>query len=718
MSDFENARRLFLEAVEFIDANEFQLAELRLQNALHFLPTNAAILTNLSIVSLRLDKMATAREYAEKAVSLNSKDTEALAILADCCIRSDAFADALDFYARIIAIDPTMAHTHNNRGFLLAKLERFAEALDSYDKAIALQPHFSDCLVNRGNALSHLKRHAEALESYAQAIALEPKHASAFLGRANVLFELQRYSEAAAVYDEALVLRSDLIDAWTGRGNCMAKLRQYIPALGAYDEALSGNPSSAHAWLGRGNVLLELKRYSEAIAAHKRALELQPRLAAARFGLGNIYFELKRYDEAFAAYNETMRLEADFPELEAVRLHTKMHLCNWENFDSEYAHLLSKIRGKTAVVSPFTLLALPSSAQDQLECATLFAAKNLPAPDNIVWRIPKPDHERIRIAYLSADFHQHATSHLMAGLFESHDKSKFELIGLSFGPVTDDDMQRRVKAPFDTFIDVQDRTNLEVALLARSLEVDIAVDLKGFTEFNRAAIFATRAAPLQVNYLGYPGTMGASFMDYIIADSIVIPPLDQRFYAEKVVYLPYSYQVNDAQRSMSDWEYKRAEVGLPQAGFVFCCFNNSYKITPDVFAMWMRILKGIENSVLWLIESNPNAVANLRKAATCNGVRPERLVFAKRMSLPDHLARHRLADLFLDTSPCNAHTTASDSLWAGVPVLSQIGETFAGRVAASLLNAIGLCELVVPTAQAYESLAIELASNPPALACI
>jgi predicted O-linked N-acetylglucosamine transferase (SPINDLY family) len=574
-------------------------------------------------------------------------------------------------------------------------------------------------LVNRGNALRHLKRYAEALESYARAIVLEPKHASAFLGRANVLFELEGYSEAAAVYDEALVLKSDLIEAWIGRGNCMAKLRQYIRALAAYDEALTRNPSSAHAWLGRGNLLLELKRYSESIAAYDRALELQPGLAEARFGLGNIYLELKRYDKAFAAYDETMRLKADLPELEAVRLHTKMHLCNWKNFDCEYALLLSKLRSKTAVMSPFVLLALPSSAQDQLECAALFAAKNLPGPDNIVRRISKHDHERIRIAYMSADFRQHPISHLIAGLFENHDKSKFELIGLSFGPVTDDDdMQHRVKASLDTFIDVQDQTDLEVALLARNLEVDIAVDLMGFTEFNRAAILAMRAAPLQVNYLGYPGTMGASFMDYIIADSTVIPALDQRFYAEKVVYLPYSYQANDAKRSISDREYKRAEVGLPKDGFVFCCFNNSYKITPDVFAMWMRILKAIEKSVLWLIESNSNAVANLRNTAMCHGVSPERLVFAKRMRLPDHLARHRLADLFLDTSPYNAHTTASDSLWAGVPVLSQIGETFAGRVGASLLNAIGLRELVVPTAQAYESLAIELASNPPALACI
>jgi protein O-GlcNAc transferase len=573
-----------------------------------------------------------------------------------------------------------------------------------------LQPHFSDYLVNRGNALRQLKRHVEALESYSRAIALEPKHAGAFLGRANVLFELQHYSEAAAVYDEALVLRPDLIEAWIGRGNSMAKLRQYIRALAAYDEALARNPSSAHSWLGRGTVLLELRRYSEAIAAHERALELQPGLTAARFGLGNIHLELKQYDKAIAAYDETRRLKADFPELEGARLHAKMHLCDWENFDSESAHLLSKLRSKTAVVSPFVLLALPSSAQDQLECATLFAAKNLPDPGKIVWRMPKHDHERIRIAYLSADFHQHATSHLMAALFESHDKSKFELIGLSFGPLTDDDMQRRVKVPFDTFIDVQDRTDLEVALLARSLEVDIAVDLKGFTESNRAAIFAMRAAPLQVNYLGYPGTMGGSFMDYIIADTTVIPTLDQRFYAEKVVYLPYSYQVNDVQRSISDREYERAEVGLPETGFVFCCFNNTYKITPDVFTMWMRILKAIEKSVLWLIESNPNAVANLRNAAMRNGVSPDRLVFAKRMPLPDHLARHRLADLFLDTFPCNAHTTASDSLWAGLPVLSQIGETFAGRVAASLLNAIGLRELVVPTAQAYENLAIELAS--------
>ena len=717
MTDFEDARKRFLEALNSIDASEFQQAELLLQNALRLLPTNVAILTNLSIVSLRLDKTSAAREYAEKAVSLDAKNTEALAILADCCIRNDAFAKALDFYEKIIAIDPTTAPAHNNRGFVLVKLERFAEALDSYDKAVALQPHFSDCLVNRGNALRHLKRHAEALESYARAIALEPKNAGAFLGRANALFELQRYGEAAALYDEALVLKSDLVDAWVGRGNSMAKLRQYTRALAAYDEALTRNPRSAGAWLGRGSVLLELKRYGEAIAAHDRALELQPGLAAARFGLGNIQLELQRYDKAFAAYDEAMRLKADFPELEAVRFHAKMHLCDWENFGPEYAHLFSKFRSKTAVLSPFGLLALPSSAQDQLECA-LLAAKNLPGPDNIAGRMPKHDHERIRIAYLSADFHQHAISHLMAGLFESHDKSKFELIGLSFGPVTHDDMQRRVKVPFDTFIDVQDQSDLEVAQLARRLEVDIAVDLKGFTEFNRAGIFAMRAAPLQVNYLGYPGTMGASFMDYIIADSIVIPTRDQKFYAEKVIYLPHCYQVNDAQRSISGREYTRAEAGLPDAGFVFCCFNNSYKITPVVFAMWMRILKAIEKSVLWLIESNPNAIANLRNAAMRNGVSPERLVFAKRMPLPDHLARHRLADLFLDTLPYNAHTTASNSLWSEVPVLSQIGETFAGRVAASLLNAIGLRELVVPTAQAYESLAIELASNPPALACI
>ena len=306
----------------------------------------------------------------------------------------------------------------------------------------------------------------------------------------------------------------------------------------------------------------------------------------------------------------------------------------------------------------------------------------------------------------------------MAGVFENRDISKFEIFGFSFGPDDSSVMRQRLHNAVDKFVDVRNVSDSDVVTLARDLQIDIAIDLKGFTTDSRTGIFALRAAPIQVSYLGYPGTMGANYMDYIIADPTVIPASDQRYFSEKIVYLPNSYQANDSKREISDRIFTRVEAGLPETGFIFCCFNNNYKITPGVFDCWMRILKQVEGSVLWLVEDNASAAANLRKEAATRGVNPERLVFAKRISLPEHLARHRLADLFLDTLPYNAHTTASDALWAGLPVLTQIGETFAGRVAASLLTASGLPELIVPMPEAYEELAIELANNPAKLAAI
>ena len=367
---------------------------------------------------------------------------------------------------------------------------------------------------------------------------------------------------------------------------------------------------------------------------------------------------------------------------------------------------------------PFSVFALPSSLDLQRKASEIWVNAKCP-PSGALEKISKlSPHQRIRIGYFSADFHNHPVAFLMAELFERHDRSKFELIAFSFGPDTDDDIRRRLKVAFDKFIDVRNMSDRDVALLARSLEIDIGVDLKGFTEDARTNIFAMRAAPIQVNYLGYPGTMGADYIDYLIADPMLIPASHQSHYTEKIVYLPNSYQPNDRKRQISDKAFTRSELGLPQQGFVFCCFNNNYKITPDVFDSWMRILAHVEGSVLWLLEDNEIAARNLKKEASVRGIDPDRLVFAPRMALADHLARHRMADLFLDTLPYNAHTTASDALWAGLPVLTQIGETFAGRVAASLLNAVHLPELVTTTRDDYEALAIELATNPAKLASI
>jgi predicted O-linked N-acetylglucosamine transferase (SPINDLY family) len=321
-------------------------------------------------------------------------------------------------------------------------------------------------------------------------------------------------------------------------------------------------------------------------------------------------------------------------------------------------------------------------------------------------------HRRIRIGYFSADFRSHATSYLLAELLELHDRERFEVSAFSFGPSSPDPMRQRVESACDRFVDVRGSSDQEVAELARKMEIDIAIDLMGFTHLCRPGIFALRAAPVQVSYLGYPGTMGVPYMDYLIADSTVIPEGDEAGYQEKIIRLPDCYQVNDRKRSIADGAFAREDLGLPREGFVFCCFNNSCKITPRAFDVWMRILERVEGSVLWLLEDNAAASRNLRQEAERRHLSANRLVFAERMPAPAHLARHRAADLFLDTFPYNAHTTASDALWAGLPLLTCLGNTFAGRVAASLLTAVNLPELVAATPKEYEEKAVELAADP------
>jgi predicted O-linked N-acetylglucosamine transferase (SPINDLY family) len=315
------------------------------------------------------------------------------------------------------------------------------------------------------------------------------------------------------------------------------------------------------------------------------------------------------------------------------------------------------------------------------------------------------------LAYLSADFHDHPTAYLMAELFERHDRNKFEILGISSGPDRRSEMRSRLIAAFDRFVDVRRVSDLEAARLLRDAEVDIAIDLKGFTQNCRPNILAHRPAPIQVNYLGYPGTLGAEYIDYILADEFVIPGDHQIHYSEKVVYLPGCYQVNDTKRKIAERTPARAEVGLPEQGFVFCCFNNSFKLTPRIFDIWMRLLSRIDNSVLWLLQGSATAESNLRREAQARDIDPSRLIFAPRMKLEKHLARHRLADLFLDTLPYNAHTTASDALWTGLPVVTCAGTTFAGRVAGSLLQAVGLPELVTTTLEDYEALALRMATD-------
>ena len=394
-----------------------------------------------------------------------------------------------------------------------------------------------------------------------------------------------------------------------------------------------------------------------------------------------------------------------------------MKICSWSGLAESLEDISQKVAANEKVTHPFPLLALNDDALLHKKSSEIYIQSRYPFNPVLEPILKRPQSQKIRVGYFSADFQNHPVAFLIAELFELHDRSQFEIYGFSLVKAADE-MSRRLQLAFDYSIEAQGMSDIEIAQLSRSLNIDVAVDLTGFTQDARTGIFAHRAAPIQINYLGYPGTMGADYMDYIIADKTLISPQSQQSYSEKVVYLPNSYQANDRKRLISDRQFIRQELGLPENGFVFCCFNNNFKILPATFEGWMRILKAVEGSVLWLFQDNSWAVENLKKEAEKQGITPDRLVFAERLPLPEHLARHRKADLFLDTFPYNAHTTTSDALWAGLPVLTLMGGSFASRVAASLLNAVGLPELITSTQEEYEALAIELAMNTKKLADI
>jgi predicted O-linked N-acetylglucosamine transferase (SPINDLY family) len=463
--------------------------------------------------------------------------------------------------------------------------------------------------------------------------------------------------------------------------------------------------------VNRAAALIELRRYREALAGCEQALARDEGYALAHYNRAIALEKLKRYDEAIASCRRARELDPGLRNTLGLLAQCLLHACDWSETGTLLAELTQHVRERQSNIMPLVFLSYSEDAALQAACAANYLAHLVPHSPQPLPPRPVQRCERVRLAYLSADYHHHATAYLMAELFERHDRSRFEVLGLSFGPSDDSDMRARLVKAFDGFHDLRGMSDRAAAELMRAHEIDIAIDLKGHTSDARPGILAYRSAPVQVSYLGYPGTMGADFIDYILADATVLPFDQQAFYAEKIVHLPDCYQVNDRRRRIAERTPTRAEAGLPPEGFVFCCFNNSFKITAPVFDIWMGLLRAVDGSVLWLLRDNAAAETNLRHEAAARGIDPRRLVFAPRMNLADHLARHRLADLFLDTLPYNAHTTASDALWAGLPVLTCCGQSFAGRVAASLLQAAGLGELVTQSLADYRALALRFATD-------
>jgi predicted O-linked N-acetylglucosamine transferase (SPINDLY family) len=712
----KNAGLLYNRGITLQELKLYEEALASYERALRLQPNHAEALNNRGVILKELKRFEEALVSYNQALVARPGHVEAINNRGNVLKDLMRFEEALESYEQALRVAPDDTETLNNRGVALHALRRFDEAIASYQRALKVKPSYADALYNKGISLHELKRYEEALASYEQALTLRPDYCDALIVHGNTLQELKRYGEALSSYEQALSVQPDHVGVLNNRGNSQKELKRYEEALASYERALTIRPDYFDALNNRGTVLQELRCFEEALADYERALVARPDSAEVLYNRGGVLCELKRYDEALVSYDRAQTIMPDQKFLAGNRFSTKMFLCDWNNFTNECEYLVTAVQAGRPVVPPFTLLAIPSSVEDHLKCAQIFSAYKHPDSAERIWRGERYSHDRIRVAYISADFRDHPVAHLLAELFERHDRARFETIAISLGLDDQSEMRTRLKGVFERFIDVRNKSDAEVAGLMRELEVDIAVDLMGFTAGARPAILAFRAAPIQVNYLSYPGIVGTDFIDYILADRFVIPEEQRELFSEPVVYLPDTYLGYDTKRKISERIPARAELGLPETGFVFCAYNNSYKIMPAVFDIWMRLLRAIEDSVLWLTSTSAGTETNLRREAAARDIDPSRLIFASYMPrVEDHLARYRAADLFLDTLPFNAQTTACDALWVGLPMVTRLGETFVGRVAASVLSAVGLPELITHSAEEYEALALKLARNPALL---
>lgn len=592
---------------------------------------------------------------------------------------------------------------------------RLAEAEAALRAALEMGPRRVDALASLGAILRAQRRPAEALEVFDAALAFAPDAAIVLINRANLLNDLHQWAAALESADRAAASPPPNPLVHNARGNALVGLHRLEEAVASFREALRLNPDAAASRFNMANALVSLGRAEEALADYAAAAATRPDSGRTHADRGHLLAQLQRWGEAAAAYDRAYDLDPDLPYLAGQRLHARMKACDWRGFDAMVADLGRRIDMGQPAARPFTVITAPLSAAQQLKCASVYATRAFPISPRPAGA---PAASRIRVGYFSADFHDHATAHLMAEMLELHDRQAFEITAFSFGPASQGSMRARLQAAYERFFDVRAMDAGAIADMARQLGLDIAVDLKGFTTDSRPAIFAAGAAPIQVSFLGYPMTSGAPFIDYLIADRVLIGPGDRELYSEKIAWLPDCYQPNDRMRVQAARATTRADHGLAADAFVFASFNGSYKITLEVFTIWLELLQAVPRAVLWLMQDDPVAAANLREGAVRAGVDPARLVFAPLRPPAEHLERIGHADLFLDSHPCCAHTTASDALWAGLPLLTRRGETFAGRVAASVLAAAGLPELAVDSAADYKAAALALAGDPRRLKAI
>ncbi len=686
----------------------------------------------------------------EKIVALDPGNADALHLLGSIKAQRGEAAEGCRLIEAALALQPDVALMWLNRGNALAVMERRDEAVESYAKAVDLAPdmvaaHYSLCgqliatnragealaameqalsampgqhilTTGKANALMALERYAEALAAFEAAVATAPRNIDAVSGRGLALLELARPADALASFDQVLALVPGHLDSVVGRAHALVMAGRAAEGLALIDRVIAVVPKNPVAHYVRGHAQLASFETAQAAASFRVAAELAPDMLVATYNHADALRALGRYSEAIPGFERVLARQPGHGRAMSGLASSALHCCEWQTVERLTPQIEKAVRDGVRGIDPFAFLMLSPSPALHLTCAETFTRNTCPPVSRDGGRVAPRSRSRLKLAYLSSDFRTHATAYLMAELLEVHDRDRFELIGLSGAPGDKSAIGKRIAAGFDRFHDVSRASNSEIDALIRKLEVDIIVDLKGHTAQSRIGALASRPAPVQATYLGYPGSSGADFIDYAIGDPNVTPFDHQAFYSERIVQLPDCYQVNDRKRAISSAPLSRREHGLPEGAIVFCCFNSTYKINAAFLASWMRLLAAVDGSVLWLLRSNARAAENLVAHVRSSGIDPARIVFADPKDLPVHLARHRLADLALDTLPYNAHTTGSDALWAGLPMVTCKGDNFAGRVGASLLDAVGLPELIAENLADYEALAIALGTDRARLA--
>ena len=633
---------------------------------------------------LKKNDFINAKLIYENILAVDKKNFDALFFLAIILINFKNYKKARDLLEQVVLIKPNSADAYNNMGICLEKLNDLDGAIKNYNLAISNKPNFAEAHNNIGVVFQKLRNFDQAILQYKKAISYKNLYLDAYINLANLFKETKQFEEAIKNYDLAINLNPKLAEVYNNKGNALKEIRKFEEAIKNYDLAINLNPNFAEAYFNTATALQDIKNFEKAV----------------------LYFE------------KALLLDKEIPFCKGYLLHAKMLCCNWNGLNELYKEIYNDVEKNRYSATPFGYQAICDDESNLQKCAQLYSSKRFPEIKNNLFSKKVSKNKKNKIGYLFGEFREQATSILMTEVWEKHNKEDFEIIAFDSGWDDKSVRRNRIINAFDKFIDISKVSDLDAAKIIYREQIDILINLNGFFGTGRPVVFSYRPAGIQINYLGFPGTIGSKYIDYILCDQTVVPLESKKFYNEKIIYLPDSYQANDTKRNISDKKFLRKELSLPNESFVFCCFNNNYKITPNMFDVWVRLLKKIDNSVLWLIEGNSEATENLKKEAKIRNIDASRLIFAKRMKLEDHLARHKNADLFLDTLPYNAHTTASDSLWAGLPVLTCLGKAFPGRVAASLLRSLDLPELITYSENEYIFKAEELALNPEKLTLI